>query len=103
MLIISKTIHKTLFFVYKWDGITVEDTGSLTGTVDAKITKLNLTARGNKVYGGYDLDYFDDFGNPLHETGSLSGTLTLLPSAKFSMTAVSEDKRHRVTLTGTAK
>lgn len=65
-------------------------------------TEINggfLLGAKNKIYGSYSVDGFDD-GRPYREDGVLSGTITLSPSPKFTMTAISEDKRSKVTLSG---
>jgi hypothetical protein len=56
----------------------------------------------NKLYGDYEVEGSDDEGK-FTEEGVLSGTITLSPSAKFTMTAVSEDKRSKATLKGIPK
>ena len=74
--------------------------------VTAEITGGFFLGVKNKVYGEYSVSGRDDVGD-FSEEGLLSGTITLSPSAKFTMTAVSDPdergRRSRATLKGTAK
>jgi len=67
---------------------------------DVEVTGGFFLGQKNKVYGGYELNGVE------YEEGLLSGTITLLPSAKFNFTATrgSEFGKRRIyTLTGTKK